>query len=411
MSESHVRAAGELLARLAQVDRANAGASESDRLQSLASALDQALERVPASDREPTVREARDQLVRESRRRAERAAELEGRVSRLGEEVATLEAENRSLRQDLSRTAGPPHAAEELERLRVRVHALSEENAGLQDEARRVRAVGGEASEVRHRLEEALRERETERDSARARVAELEAENRALQRAARSAPSDASRVAGLEARVAELQAENSELASGPPAGAAASGGGDGWRQLEQALGAFLGGEGVDAALARAPGEARDVLRALILVLRHAMEAYQGMNALLAELGIGALGDMDTVLFSQVDRGLQHDFQELLDGRTEALEAMQSKLQRARRFVVELAESYAEVVPEAVKAALAELDPQPILAAHKGMLGRDHAAAYKELARRQSDLASLTRTEVWERFAGQLLTEKLGKRLG
>jgi hypothetical protein len=94
-----------------------------------------------------------------------------------------------------------------------------------------------------------------------------------------------------------------------------------------------------------------------------------------------------------------------------VDELKDVLQRNSRFLIDLNKAYSDSFHQGVQAVLKELDPQPILEEHKRMLGHNFEEAWQAYARAQGDLATLPRSELWERFFFQKFREKLSDYLG
>ena len=79
--------------------------------------------------------------------------------------------------------------------------------------------------------------------------------------------------------------------------------------------------------------------------------------------------------------------------------------------MDLNQAYQTCLFDGIRSVLTQLDPQPIAEAHrKPIIGVDYDKAWKAIGRAQNDLASLSKTELWERFFDDTFRSKLGEYL-
>jgi len=160
----------------------------------------------------------------------------------------------------------------------------------------------------------------------------------------------------------------------------------------------------DGSLGLPDAEAR-LCRMVLALLRFALRFEDAVNVLLMEFQVGPVKDMNTRQARTYMRVIRDRFQACLDGKEGSIEALREILDRNSRFLIELNTAYARCIYDGSKAMLSSLDPQPILAEHKRMMGHNFEEAFHALSRIQGDLSNLTRSELWGQFFSQPFRER------
>ena len=231
-------------------------------------------------------------------------------------------------------------------------------------------------------------------------------------------------VGELQARVETLTAERDRLreendglrregsAETPAATAAAPVvDGDALARVRDGLQQIASGKKVTAESIGLPeGEAR-FFRLVQELLRFAQDYEMGLNFLLAEFRIGPSKDMDTQMMRHMKQLVRRRFRDCLEGKEGSVQALQDTLSRNARFLIDLNNAYSTSLNEGAKTLLAELDPMPILEAHKRMIGHNFEEAWRQISQKQADLANLSKDELSERFYFAPFQSKLADYLG
>ena len=231
-------------------------------------------------------------------------------------------------------------------------------------------------------------------------------------------------VGELQARVEALTAERDRLreendglrrdasAETPAATAAAPVvDGDALARVRDGLQQIASGKKVTAESIGLPeGEAR-FFRLVQELLRFAQDYEMGLNFLLAEFRIGPSKDMDTQMMRHMKQLVRRRFRDCLEGKEGSVQALQDTLSRNARFLIDLNNAYSTSLNEGTKTLLAELDPMPILEAHKRMIGHNFEEAWRQISQKQADLANLSKDELSERFYFAPFQSKLADYLG
>jgi hypothetical protein len=146
------------------------------------------------------------------------------------------------------------------------------------------------------------------------------------------------------------------------------------------------------------------------LFQFALGYEMGVGLLLAEFKIGPAAEMDTKMMQGFKQIVRDRFRACLDNQEGSIEALKETLARNSRFVIELNRAYTSCLFEGSQSLLSEIDPEPILDKHRRMIGFNYEEAWNAIARVQSDLASLTSSELWERFFFESFRKNLSSHL-
>jgi len=146
------------------------------------------------------------------------------------------------------------------------------------------------------------------------------------------------------------------------------------------------------------------------LFQFALGYEMGVGLLLAEFKIGPAAEMDTKMMQGFKQIVRDRFRACLDNQEGSIEALKETLTRNSRFVIELNRAYTSCLFQGSQALLSEIEPEPILDKHRRMIGFNYEEAWNMIARAQSDLASLTSGELWERFFFESFRNNLSSHL-
>jgi hypothetical protein len=217
-----------------------------------------------------------------------------------------------------------------------------------------------------------------------------------------------SRLAALEAEVtqlrAQLQAAEAERdrlreqvrASGAAAQeAGAAGGDDTLRKVREGLLRAGRGEELSVDSLGLPDAEARLFRLIHELIDFTLQYERSVNFLLDQYKVRQL---DSVMVQRQQEMVRKRFVACLEDEKGSVGALRESLDRNKAFLVDMNKAYQSSIFEGTRAALREIDPQPIADRNrKAIIGVDHAEAWKEISRAQGDLATLSRNDLWERY--------------
>ena len=214
-------------------------------------------------------------------------------------------------------------------------------------------------------------------------------------------------------RLDELQQENARLRSqldSEREGSNAGGDSGQLDKIREGLVRLTENKKVTAESLGLPESDARMFRLIQELFQFALGYEMGVGLLLAEFKIGPAAEMDTKMMQGFKQIVRDRFRACLDNQEGSVEALKETLTRNSRFVIELNRAYTSCVFQGSQALLSEIDPQPILDKHRRMIGFNYEEAWSVIARVQSDLASLTGGELWERFFFESFRKNLSSHL-
>ena len=261
------------------------------------------------------------------------------------------------------------------------IQALQEELAGLSeaDAGRRIEM-------AREQLVGEARDRETTMEGLQAEVARLKSE-----------------VEVIKAAREVLARENQQLRKSLDAGEG-QGGGALLDKFRTGLKRIADGDEVTPdQIGLPPSEAR-LFRLAQELLGFALKIEFSVQSLLADFGV--MKGADTRIIKGMGKLIRNRFHACLENKQGSIAALREGLDKNLRFLLQLNDAYLAATRKGVPALLTEMDPEPILEAHRGRLMTNYEEAFRSFTTRYNDLANLTPKEVWERYFQQPFREKL-----
>lgn len=284
---------------------------------------------------------------------------------------------------------------------------------------REVRAAreGERPSEVRRALAEALREAVAglSEVDARATIVEARAELAGRQPSGGADPALAREISALRAERDRLSAENrrlqaekNELLARPEP--RASGSGDVMEQLQSGLRRVVRGERATPDTAGVPREFDRLFRLMVDLVRFVIDVDTTRVHWIRDIDIGPQGGgMNTQIFQDMQSIVRKRFEAVLENKDGSLKALSESLKDNHRFLFAIITAFNDALGAGSQAVLAELDPPPILEAHRGrVMGYDYEKAWKEIARRHDDLRDLSQAEFYLRYFKEPFVEGFWK---
>jgi len=268
-------------------------------------------------------------------------------------------------------------------------------------------------SEARHLLEQLLRTRQSVREASEAERREalletlragvpandpaaantrLDAVRQLVLLQARDAQELGERMAAeterLASEVQRLEAENSRLRSTKPDTLL--------RILREGLRQIADDETPDPPPAGLPAEDGAMLLLLEELLTFAIRVQTGVEVFLLDARSGL--DSSKSMVRPFARATRSRLKDCLAGKAGALDALRQALNRDSRFLIQINGAYLGAISGGSKSLLEELNPGPLAeTARSKFRGIDHEKAWEIYETRHSDIASLSRAEMWERF--------------
>ncbi len=198
-----------------------------------------------------------------------------------------------------------------------------------------------------------------------------------------------------------------ETPTGPGPAAAPS---PAFEALRRAWAQELRGQRVDPAALGVGETERAVIELGLELLRFAQAIDVGVTYFLLELNVGPA--LSTLQMKGYGQTVASRASEVLAGNSAGLEGLRPILERNRKFLLDLNESYRDAIPAGVQRLLAETAPRSARERHLrffGLLGG--SAALDELQTRHADLAAAAPEDLLQRFFVEPFQRELARRLG
>jgi hypothetical protein len=283
-------------------------------------------------------------------------------------------------------------------------------------------AEGKRPSEVRRALDEALREGiagvpETE---ARAMIVDARAELAGRRPSVGADAGSAREIMALRAEVADLRAdrarlaaenralqtEKHELVTHPEPRAS----GDVMERLQSGLLRVVRGERLTPETVGIPREFERLFKLMVDLIRFVIDVDTTRVHWIRDIDIGPQGGgMNTQIFQDMQSIVRKRFEAVLDNKDGSLKALSESLKDNHRFLFAIITAFNDALSAGSQAVLQELDPPPILEAHRGrVMGYDYEKAWKEITRRHGDLRDLSQAEFYLRYFKEPFVEGFWK---
>lgn len=180
--------------------------------------------------------------------------------------------------------------------------------------------------------------------------------------------------------------------------------------LRRAWAQELRGQKTDLATLGLADAERPVVELGLELLRFAQAIDVGVTYFLLELNVGPA--LSTLQMKGYGQTVASRASEVLAGNAAGLDGLRRILERNRKFLLDLNESYREAIPAGVQRLLAETAPRGARERHLrffGLLGGP--AALAALGTQHADLAASAPEDLLQRFFVEPFQRELARRLG